>query len=129
LAKDAIFFRNIAMSKTFFSRLIGISSFAVALSSVFLSIVSGIGVYIAIISILLSSISLLMKEKVYALSSVIISTVSIFIVSPLPSLGGWPASMLFIILVPYSIFLMTLSSRFIHIKKTEKQKHDGGSNT
>jgi membrane protein implicated in regulation of membrane protease activity len=117
------------MSKIFFSRLIGISSFVVALSSIFLSIVSGVGVYIAIILILLGSISLLMKEKVYALSSVIISTVSIFIVSPLPSLGRWPASMLFIILVPYSIFLMTLSSRFIHIKKTEKQEHDSGSNT
>ena len=63
------------------ARFIGISSFAMGLLSVLFSVVSGIGVYVAIFSILLGSISLFGIEKFYSIFAVLIATISIFVVS------------------------------------------------
>jgi len=102
-----------AMSHKTAGKIFGIASLVVTLISVPLNVISGIGVFVALLGLILAGISVLLRATKYALIAFVIATISIFIISPFSWTQNLPLSMLAMTLIPYLFFIATLIFRFI----------------
>lgn len=107
-----------AMTHKMVGKIFGIASLGVTLISVPLNVISGIGVFVALLGLILAGISVLLRATKYALIAFLIATISIFIISPFSLTQSLPLSMVAMTLIPYLFFIATLIFRFISRKPT-----------
>ena len=94
---------------------LGFSSVTISILSVPLSLVSGLGIYLALLALFVASVALLAGELKYSIATLMISTISIFFLSVLDDILFPKYGLYFQIMIPYCVwfacFLVRLNKR------------------
>lgn len=100
---------------------VGIFSALLAICSVFLSLVSGAGIIVALIALVLSGISAIAGDIRYAAFTTVVVTIDLFFVSVLLQIQDPPViAIVLLIAVPYVITFVLIG---IGIRRKRKASH------
>ena len=107
------------MARQTAGKLLGNVSITFVLVSIPLNVVSGVGVFVALLGLIFAGVAVLSGVAKHAIVSLCIATASIFIISPLPPMQeifSLPPLMLATILIPYLFVIVTL---VLHTRKNK----------
>ncbi len=112
------------MNKTNISRIskwIETSSLILAILAIFPSFISGAGILVSLVALILSGISFLFRKTKLALWTVVIVTMNLVFVSVLTDIQNISTNMIIYIEIPYGfLFLCVINERYFNRTKTTK---------